>query len=253
MNFDESLSEKWERAAGLRQQDFDDLQREVAGLEVGRIGRFLPDDVRNPEQSEKRKAEQQAEMLTRLQMMMRDPEYAALHEKAVKTLRQVSTELDQINEDARRLWEADTRAIAQIDERAARDSQGRAVFKDKGGETRYADGALVAEDEAAGIVWRGDEPSLEERQFYAERRARVEGIMADSDGAQAEIGDMQERLDDDDNPLSADEIKDLTEQAEGFAPALRSRLDSEKGRSFTPFEASQPSVSRVEIPKLPNP
>lgn len=255
-NYDDRDSERVERVAARQQQDFDDQQREVAGLDVGRIGRFLPDDLRNPDAAEKRKAEHQQQILTRLQMMMRDPEYAALHDKAVRTLRQVTTELDQIKEEARQLWEADTIAIAQIDARAARDSQGRAVFKDQEGEARYADGASVPADEAAAIVWRGDEPRLEERQFHAERRARVEEIMADSDGAQAEIGDMQVRLDDDDNPLSADEIKELTDQAESFAPSLQSRLETERNLKAATFgnPSQEPTaMAQVEIPKLPLP
>lgn len=172
MNFDDDLAGNPEQRAETRQRDFDDLQREVAGLEVGRIARFLPDDVRNPERSEKAKAERQAEMLTRLQMMMRDPEYAALHRDTTRRLREAQNSLDEMREQAQRILEEENEAIVRLDARAARDSEGRAVFRDQDGHARYADGAQVPEEESAAIVWRGDEPGFEERHARGERRAQ---------------------------------------------------------------------------------
>lgn len=97
-NYDDKDSERAERVAARHQQDFDDQQREVAGLDVGRIGRFLPDDLRNPDAAEKRKAEQTQQILTRLQMMMRDPEYAALHKETTNKLREAQNSLDEMRE-----------------------------------------------------------------------------------------------------------------------------------------------------------
>lgn len=226
MNFDISLSEKWERAAGVRQQDFDDLQREVAGLEVGRIARFLPDDVRNPEQSEKAKAERQAEMLTRLQMMMRDPAYAALHRDTTRRLREAQNSLDEMRERAQQILDDEDEAIARLDARAAKDSDGQAVFRDQGGDVRYADGAQVPAAEAAAIVWRGDEPGFEERYARGERRAQAESILADIDAGQAEIGDMQEQQENDHDPASADDLTAMGERADELLAGLGADLDA---------------------------
>lgn len=220
-----NLDDKEEIAFAKREKDFGDLQNEVAGREVGRIARFLPEDVRNPEQSEKRKAER-AEMLTRLQLMMRDPAYAALYRDTTDGLRKAQSDLDRMREQAQRILDEENEALARIDVRAARDSEGRAVFKDQGGETRYADGELVAEEEAAGIVWRGDEPTLEDREFHAERLARIEGIIADIDAGQAEIGDMQDDLLNDDDPKSADDLTAMGGRADELLAGLGADLQA---------------------------
>lgn len=251
----ENLKDAFEQevSALRRVRDFEDLQNEIAGRETGRAVRFLTGEARGTEVSEKRRAER-AEMLTRLQMMMQDPAYAALHADAVRTLRQTTSDLDRMRDEARRLWEDDTRAIARIDARAAKDSEGRAVFRDKSGDVRYADRALVSEDEAAGIVWRGDEPRLEEREFHAERRARVEGIMAEIDAGQAEIGGMQDRLDNDDDPASADEIKGMTDYAGKLVPSIQSRLDAEQSMGMPAVDAEPETPMAtvgIAIPTLP--
>lgn len=251
MNFDESLSEKWERAAGLRQQDFDDLQREVAGVDVGRIARFLPDDLRNPEAAEKRKAEHQQQMLTRLQMMMRDPEYAALHKETTNKLREAQNSLDDMRQQAQRILDQENEAIARLEARAARDSQGRAVFKDQDGETRYADGALVAEDESAGIVWRGDEPSFEERFAHGERQERASGILADIDAGQAEIGDMQERLDNNGDPASKGDMDTFQSRAEEIRETNRAKLDDLIRQPIAAPPAQMASAFPQALPDIP--
>lgn len=224
--YDDMDIERPDRIATRQQQDFDDLQREVAGLDVGRVGRFLPEDMRNPEQSEKGKAARQAEMVTRLQMMMRDPAYAALHNDTTKRLREAQNDLDRMREQAQQILNEEDGAIARLEARAARDSEGRSVFKDQGGDVRYADGASVPADEAAGIVWRGDEPGFEERHARGERRAEAEKILADIDAEQAEIGDMQERLESDNDPASADDLIAMGERADDLLAGLDAELEA---------------------------
>ena len=225
-NYDDKDSERAERVAARQQQDFDDLQREAAGLEVGRIARFLPDDLRNPEAAEKRKAERQRQMLTRLQMMMRDPEYAALYNDTTRQLREAQNSLDEMREQARRILDAENEAIARLDARAAKDSNGRAVFRDQDGETRYADGASVSSDEAAAIVWRGDEPGFEERHARGERRAKAESILADIDAGQAEIGDMQERMEDQHDPATSGELNAMGNRTDELLAGLEADLQA---------------------------
>lgn len=224
MNFDDDTFEKQVRQAEIRQRDFDDLQREVAGVEVGRITRFLPEGARGQDAVEKRKAER-AEMLTRLQQMMRDPEYAALYNDTTNRLREAQNALDGMREQAQRLLDEQNEAIARIDARAARDADGRAVFKDRNGGVRYADGELVSEEAAAAIVWRGDEPGFEEREAHAQHYARIEGVLFDIDAGQAEIGEMQERLEDEKNPVSTPEMKDFQDRAREIEHGNQSRLN----------------------------
>lgn len=196
------------------------------GLRSGGLPRFLPDDVRNSERSEKAKAERQAEMLTRLQMMMRDPAYAALHEDTTRRLREAQNNLDKMREQAQQILDEENDAIARMEARAARDSDGRAVFRDQGGDVRYADGAQVPAAEAAAIVWRGDEPGFEERYARGERRAQAESILTDINAGQAEIGDMQEQQENDHDPASADDLTAMGERADELLAELGADLEA---------------------------
>lgn len=225
MNFDDELNAKESLRAELRQRDFDDLQNEVAGRETGRAARFLPEGARGHDAAEKRRAEQ-AETLTRLQLMMRDPAYAVLHQDMTRRLREAQNSLDEMRERAQQLLNEENEAIVRLDARAAKDSSGRAVFKDEYGEARYTDGMMVSEDEAAGIVWRGDEPTLAEREAKAERLAHIEAILADIDAGQVEIGGMQDRLEDEDNPPSIDELNAMGEHADELLAGLGTDLQA---------------------------
>ncbi|PCJ06660.1 MAG: hypothetical protein COB16_13095 [Rhodobacteraceae bacterium] len=74
MNLDQeeyeiSLAERFKRHA----QDFDDLQNEMAGNDVGRISRFLSGEDRGLKGAEKRRAKWER-TLSNLQIMMNDPE-----------------------------------------------------------------------------------------------------------------------------------------------------------------------------------
>lgn len=220
MNFDMSLSEKWERAAGLRQQDFDDLQREVAGLEVGRLARFLPDNVRNPEQSEKRKAEQQAEMLTRLQMMMRDPVYAALYSDTMNKLGEAERATEIALAKALERQRLADEALADIQERALQLEDGRRVYRDEDGTFRTEDGLSVSDMDAIAEQWRPGMPGyrdfVESRDAAQAEAATVDEIMT----YQVDVlGDIRHRLSDQASPVSKGEFNAMQERMEAERPA----------------------------------
>ena len=87
MNFDDDERQRSTlRRLAHEAQDFDDLQNEIAGREVGRAGRFLPDAVKNGVGSAK-EAEKRADALTRLQLALQsNPAYAALNNETGEAL-----------------------------------------------------------------------------------------------------------------------------------------------------------------------
>lgn len=248
-NSDRSAIDR-EAAAQRRARDLDDLQNEMAGAETGRAVRFLPGEARGPEASEKRRAEQRAEMLTRLQLLMQNPEYAALYNGTGEALRDAQNELDRLRKDAQRLADKTKDAIARIDANAARDSAGRHVFRGENGEARYADRSLVPEAEAAGIIWRGDEPTLAEREAEVERLARMEGILADIDAGQAEIGDMEDRRLDEENPPSAEELRAMQERSKEIGVGIGERLEGLSQETPRAMVTPSSSLAGVSVPTL---
>ncbi|MEL6467945.1 MAG: hypothetical protein AAFQ58_23525, partial [Pseudomonadota bacterium] len=78
---------------GTRQRDFEDLQHEISGADVGRMRRFLsPDDDRSAEG--KRKKRELERIRQTLADLMHDPEYARLYVLLGNDLRQAETQAD---------------------------------------------------------------------------------------------------------------------------------------------------------------
>ena len=248
MNFDMSLSEKWERAAGLRQQDFDDLQREVAGLEVGRIARFLPDDVRNPKRSEKAKAERQAEMLTRLQMMMRDPEYAALYNDTMDKLGEAERATEIALAKALERQRLADEALADIQARALQLEDGRRVYRDEDGTFRTEDGLSVSDTDMDAIAeqWR---PGMPGYRDFVESHAATQAEAATIDEIMTYqvdvLGAARDRLTDHHNPADADEMTDIRD---GFAKDMPAAVLIEMPSTVQSSPAA--TVSAVPIPSF---
>lgn len=221
MNFSDSLSGEWERAAGSRQQDFDDLQREVSGLEVGRVARFLPDDMRNPEQSEKSKAER-AEMMTRLQMLMQDPAYAALYNDTMDKLGEAERATEIALAKALERQRVADEALADIQARALRLEDGRRIYRDEDGTFRTEDGLSVSEPDMDAIAeqWHPGMPRY--RDFVESRDAALaEAAAVDEIKAyQVDVlGAARDRLTDQRNPADAPEITDIRDGFEEEMPA----------------------------------
>ena len=247
MNFDMSLSEKWERAAALRQQDFDDLQREVAGLEVGRIARFLPDDVRNPERSEKAKAERQAEMLTRLQMMMRDPAYAALYNDTMDKLGEAERATEIALAKALERQRIAVVALADIQARALQLEDGRRVYRDEDGTFRTEHGLSVSDTDMDAIAeqWRPGMPGyydfVESRDAAQAEAAKVDEISA----YQVDVlGAARDRMMDGDAPPDSEELERLNATIEDLMPSDVS-AEMESAPTATPPYA--PEASKVIV------
>ncbi len=76
-----------------REQDYADLQNEIAGRGVGRINRFLPSNrIDNPENQRKKDAEL-SHLLNELQQRLQDPDYRAAFERANDLIDQTQIKL----------------------------------------------------------------------------------------------------------------------------------------------------------------
>ncbi len=245
-----TLSEAYGRAAASakRQQDFDDLQNELSGLETGRAKRFL-----TAEQQEARKAgrsgDGRVDAMSRLQLLLAsDAAYAALYKETMIAL-------DSAERATERSLSAAALALTKAKEhhqhildRAARLPDGTIVFRDAAGQIRSADGDLVSVDDAAAIQWHGGEPGFEE---HVQAKGAVEASMT----AQSELGTYQvdvlgrirDRMSDDANPPSPEELevfqRDIVEQM----PDLQV-----EGRANDSVSVPTPKTpTSPEIPVLP--
>lgn len=220
-DFEVRLAERFKRAA----QDFDDLQNEMAGLEVGRITRFVSDTADNP-RSEKKRCARDLARSTALDLLLNDPVYAAFYHETVEILRDTQTKLDDALEQVRDARTKATDTLTETMEQAARLPDGQSVFRDQDGQVRFEDGTIVDDHVAASIIWSGTEPGFEELQAQKDRLDRLATLEADIIAGQAEIGEMQEKMEDPDNPPSDDDLQRFQDQADDLLSGIEGDLQS---------------------------
>jgi hypothetical protein len=187
-----------------KQREFDDLQNEMAGREVGRQKRFVPDDERSPEAQEKKARE---EALTRLQLLMSNPEYAKAYQETFDLLRNAEAATEIALQKAALASIQARENLNQVHDKAQRLTNGTRVFRDAQGNVRDETGRLIEGTDAEQIVWRSDAPSYE--QFLAGKDA-LEKAQRDEEEIrryQIEVlGPSRDRIEDEDNPPSREEI-----------------------------------------------
>lgn len=82
-----------------KEQDRDDFNNEMAGRDVGRMRRFLP-EAASPVESEKRKDRERQHISRLLALLKNDPEYAEAHQNAMDILRHYELAAERALEDA---------------------------------------------------------------------------------------------------------------------------------------------------------
>lgn len=214
-----SLTDRFKRHA----QDFNDLQNEMAGNDVGRISRFFSGEDRGLKGAEKRRAKWE-QTLSNLQIMMSDPEYAKLYRETENKLRESQSNLDTALDRVLDLkTDAEATLIETLDN-AARLPDGRRVFRDQNGQILLENSHLIDDDLAATIIWDGSEPSFEEMQAQKDQLQRLTDLEADIHAGQAEIGEMQDRMANEDNPPSAEDMQIFQDQAADMVSGIEAEL-----------------------------
>ena len=212
-------------AEAKRAEDFDDLQNEQAGRETGKMARFLTGADAPTKTNEKARKEREA-FQTRLQIMLCDPAYRALFEQTSRVLRDAQARLDAAQECVMELRAGIDAEFDDMLRRAAHTPDGRPVFQDQNGDFRALDGKKIDDELAATIVLRGDEPSFADALALQEQRERVDRLSADIAAGQVEVGDAQERLENPDDPPSAEDLEAMQANADALLAGIDAELDS---------------------------
>lgn len=233
-----------DNALSRRSRDFDDQQNELAGRETGRQRRFLPDDALSPE-GRKKKAER--ERFSELMRMLADPAYRALYEQAAQRLSEAEQATDRALDRIGREISAARDQVSEIEDRAARLPDGTRVYRAADGTIRREDGSIVEGPNAESIVWRGDEPCYEEMQAARERLEVLHRAQQDLlDYQNGVLGPARDRLEDEDNPPTPDELRDILGRIRNGAPR---HLASESLGADAP-ERSEDRLRKIMVPDL---
>lgn len=235
-------------ADARRQQDFDDLQNELSGLDTGKARRFLTAEQHDARKDGGTRRKEAQEALSRLQRrLVASASYAALYQATLDQLEQAerATETALAN-TATVLANARQHHQAILD-RAARLPDGTHVFKTSSGDFRTVDNRMVDAEAADTIHWRGGEPSFED---YTEARAAM--IAAKTAQSELEtyqvdtLGRIRDRMSDETNPVTEAEM-------EVFQKQLDEGMQKYQAVSATsPSSSGDPglSASTIAIPNL---
>lgn len=228
-----------------RQRDFDDLQHEVVGRDVGKIARFLSGDDDRSSEAKRRKREKEAEH-RRLAELLTNPIYKATYQQLGSVLSTAETDTDQTIQRYEIAIQATQSELSDMEAEAARGPDGQPVF-------RYADGRVVDEHNrelppeiAAGITWPPDAPPAED---YFAAKDRLEALKAELDQWRVyrtdTLGSIRDRYDNDDDPMSLDEMDDALKRIEESRPeslALEEVSPTAAAVSVDPTPTSFPQI-----------
>ena len=129
-------------------------------------------------------------------------------------------------------------------DQSARLPDGRHVFKAEDGTIYDQDGNVVDGPEADGIVWPDNAPSYED---YLARKTAVADARANVDAWKDYlinvIGAARDRLADEDNPLSPDDLRDLQDTVRDQVPGAKAE------QSNVPTQQTDRSFE-LDLPKV---
>lgn len=196
------------QAEARRQVDFDDSQRELAGVEVGRIGRFLSAEAREAAKEGRSgggKGRSDAGM-TALEIALTQADYAeafhAAEQENREALKVAGEFQDKIEAAIERM---DSRIEATLDA-AATLPDGRKAFMDKNGDVWTVDGERVDQALVDGIDWDG-RLKLEAYEGMLADRAHLGEMDREGDGLSLRLGEIHDERHNDAQPLTKEEIE----------------------------------------------
>jgi hypothetical protein len=222
---DDEFSEK-------RRIDADDLNVELAGLNNGRIARFLVGDDDRQGGPDSKKERRLREFRTQLDLLLNDPAYRAAWDQANTLLSDTQDKLDaallKVTASIERLGEL----VEGLEDKATKLPDGTAVFKAADGSVWTEDGRKLSDAEAASLNIPVNAPSWEQYKGAQEaldsaraRRDRLIGIQTET------VDPLRRELNDPDHPPSKErleEIKKTLEQVNerGFETSLKDGFET---------------------------
>ena len=228
-----------------RQRDFDDHQHEVGGQETGRAKKTFVGEA-SKEAAARRAGRRIQSGLSALDVLMSDPEYAALYKSTMDLLGRAETATEDALHRARGELDRAEDALESALGDANKLPDGTAIIRDENGAVWTADGRRVEGEALEGVVWKEGAVSYEDflkrRKALEEARKRVEDLQRYQTDV---LGRARDRISDPDNPPTKEELeeiqKDIEEKAPGALKMAEPDLDLSVGSS-APANLSKPPI-----------
>ena len=202
-----------------RMQDFDDLQNELSGNEVGRVSRFLSPEARAALIA-KRNGSSTSALSALDVLLLNDPVYAQAYSDTMGALENAEQATARALDKAITNVEKSEAALADTLERAARLPNGTQVFRNGQSQVWTEDDIRVDDDQADAIEWRGNEPSreayLEQRNESQNAKAAVTEILTYQTDV---LGRIRDKMSDADKPATTDDMEKFQAEIRENQPA----------------------------------
>ena len=230
------------------ERDRIDLNDEIAGRDTGRIKRFLSQAFslygESKEHKEARKFQSMLELL-----LTQDPHYAALYEKVTKKLEKAKQAIDRALIEVNQRLDESVRMLQMLRASAATLDDGTRVFKsERDGQVYTEDGQRLSDAETDEIVFPDNAPSWEDYQAAQEAYETAQQQKADIEAYQRDVLDpITERLQDEDNPPSMEELEGFEERLDHEMPDIVTAQIVEMDTSVNTSSKTSASVAQEQI------
>lgn len=203
------------------EKDRTDLENERMGRDnTGRVKRFL-DDPHGTNSADAKRQRRRDVDATLLEIMLRNRAYAESYERVSTMLFEAEQAVETALAQAIAAHAQAEEALAELESRAARDPDGQAVFRDRNGQARYADGSTVDAVTASTILWNDNNPTYEQRED-------AQGYVEATDTAVVDLEHIRDELlapihiemDDTDNPPSQERLDEFETQIEAASAQI---------------------------------
>lgn len=238
--------EKRLEAAREAGAELDQFSAELSGTLSGYRAKHLPEGHASNSAHRERQAEKARAQMNALDALLAsDPAYAALYNETFDKLRDAERGTEAAMARALETLERTGRELANTLDKANTLPDGRKVFRDPAtGNVYDQNGNAVIGDDLDAVVWRDDAPTWEEyrdkRRSDADARERLDVLRRFQD----RLGGYRNRMEDRDNPPSADELQKIQSDLEaGLETAQQARPTSE-------FDHTASETASVSLPPL---
>lgn len=247
INIDDFENNILEQVEKRRLQNFDDLQNEMGGNEVGRIMRFLSADAQ-ANLSEK-KIGKNANGLSALDIiLLSNHEYYEAYEGAMNTLEKAESATERALDKLEIRVERAKTDLQSTLHKAAELSDGTLVFLDKDNKFRSENGEIIDDELAAKVELQGTEPAYETYLAQKSLLHALENSIYEVRVYQTDVlGNARSDLTDTNNPKSIEEIEAIENDVQQrMLEAVRSELQQEtmeqKISNSKSFTVSEPVI-----------
>ena len=246
------------------QQDWDDFNNELSGLEVGRLQRFISTASDHSPQAQEKKREKEAHASMLAYLLAEDPIYAKLYFEVEQDLNDAQEAVNAARADINSELAMCSANIQLMEDNATRLDDGTMVFRSENGDVYTQDGLKLDDDVAKNIAFGSHSPSWESYKAEQDKAEQLRIQRQELDIYQRDtIDHIRTRMDDNEYPPSKEDLEEFKKQIKESKPEIANNyfydvnaihsadVQTEEPISNTHESLSHDSIAMLDLPPSP--